>query len=212
MLLDPCPPNLQLPGVDPGTPIRYVPFNGSGALPDWLRDDRGHVSRVAVSLGGRTLFYNGVPLVRHIVNAFRGLPDAEALVTVESEYREAIGPVPPNVRLIDPVPLHLLLGSCAAVVHHGGSGTTMTATSFGLPQLALPQLADQFWHGDRLVEAGAGIAFDDADRQNDPGQLHDALMELLAVPGYRKAAGEIRLEMQEMPPPSEVVAGLEQLA
>ncbi|MEU2582961.1 nucleotide disphospho-sugar-binding domain-containing protein [Streptomyces avermitilis] len=220
VILDPCPPSLQLPGIEPGVPMRYVPFNGNGRLPPWLREewrrrqeraDHGPIRRVAVSLGGRTLAYNGVPLMRGILSAFAELPDTEAVVTVEEEYREAIGPVPAQVRLIDPVPLHLLLDSCAAVVHHGGSGTAMTATSFGLPQFVLPQLADQFWHGDRLVEAGAAICLDDADRQNDAGELSAALATLLADPGYAKAAGELRREMAAMPTPADVVADLEHL-
>ncbi|MCM2414276.1 nucleotide disphospho-sugar-binding domain-containing protein [Streptomyces sp. RKAG290] len=219
VILDPCPPSLQLPGIEPGTPMRYVPFNGNGQLPQWLREEwrareeqaRGTTRRVAVSLGGRTLAYNGVPLMRHILSAFEGLPGTEAVVTVEEEFREAVGPVPAGVRLIDPVPLHLLLDSCAAVVHHGGSGTAMTATSFGLPQLVLPQLADQFWHGDRLAEAGAAICLDDAARQNDPAELTAALETLLAGPGYAKAAGELRQEMGAMPTPAAVVTDLENL-
>ncbi|MET7935542.1 nucleotide disphospho-sugar-binding domain-containing protein [Streptomyces sp. NPDC005322] len=215
VLLDPCPPSLQLAGTTPGTPMRYVPFNGNGQLPQWLRRDaeeRGAARRVAVSLGGRTLAYNGVPLMRNILGALGGLPDTEVLATVEEEYREALGEVPGNVRLIDPVPLHLLLGSCRAVVHHGGSGTAMTASAFGLPQLVLPQLADQFWHGDALARVGAGITIEDAARQDDPAPVREAVAALLGEPGYAKAAGELREEMAAMPAPSRVSADLEELA
>ncbi|GHF10098.1 DUF1205 domain-containing protein [Streptomyces griseoluteus] len=214
VLLDPCPPSLQLAGVTPGTPMRYVPFNGNGRLPEWLRRDareRGTARRVAVSLGGRTLAYNGVPLMRNILDALGSLPDIEVLATVEEEYREALGEVPGNVRVIDPVPLHLLLGSCHAIVHHGGSGTAMTASAFGLPQLVLPQLADQFWHGDALARVGAAITIDSVERQDEPEPVREAAAALLGDPAYEKAAGELRAEIAAMPAPSRVVTDLEKL-
>ncbi|MEU8685503.1 nucleotide disphospho-sugar-binding domain-containing protein [Streptomyces sp. NPDC048611] len=214
VLLDPCPPSLQLAGTTPGTPMRYVPFNGNGRLPEWLRHDareRGTARRVAVSLGGRTLAYNGVPLMRNILDALGALLDTEVLATVEEEYREALGEVPGNVRVIDPVPLHLLLGSCSAVVHHGGSGTAMTASGFGLPQLVLPQLADQFWHGDALARVGAGITIKDVARQDEPEPVREAVAALLDEPSYGKAAGELREEIAAMPSPARVVSDLEDL-
>ncbi|WP_055529849.1 nucleotide disphospho-sugar-binding domain-containing protein [Streptomyces graminilatus] len=214
VVLDPCPPSLQLAGTTPGTPMRFVPFNGNGRLPEWLRRDareRGTAKRVAVSLGRHTLAYNGVPLMRNVLDALGGLSDTEVLATVDEEYREALGEVPGNVRVIDPVPLHLLLGSCRAVVHHGGSGTAMTASAFGLPQLVLPQLADQFWHGDALARVGAGITIEDVARQDEPEPVREAVAALLGESSYEKAAAELREEIARMPAPSQVVADLEEL-
>jgi UDP:flavonoid glycosyltransferase YjiC (YdhE family) len=223
VLVDPCPPSLQLPGVEPGVPMRYVPFNGSGVLPGWLHAERegaareggareggGGQRRVVVSLGG-TLLLNGVPFVRTILWAFDEMPGVRVLATVAPEFRAVLGQLPGNVELIDPTPLDLFLDTCDAVVHHGGAGTTMTATSFGLPQLVLPQLADHFAHGDRIAAVGAGIAFDTAAEQDDPGRLRESLAALLFEPGYRKAAGELRREMRCMPSPAAVVADLERL-
>ncbi|MET9535582.1 nucleotide disphospho-sugar-binding domain-containing protein [Streptomyces sp. NPDC006649] len=214
VLLDPCPPSLQLPEAVPGTPIRFVPFNGNGSLPDWARAGRAGragTRRVVVSLGGRTLDLNGVPLARRLLRAFGGLPGTEVIATVDERHRQEIGPVPDTVRMVDPVPLNLLLGDCDAIVHHGGAGTAMTATAFGLPQLVLPQIADQFAHGDRLAGAGAAITLDSAGAQNDPERLSAALGELLSAPGYSKAAGAVREEMAAMPAPSRVAADLEHL-
>jgi vancomycin aglycone glucosyltransferase len=46
----------------------------------------------------------------------------------------------------------------AAVVHHGGAGTTSTATRSGTPQVVVPQLADQpYWAG-RVADLGIGVA------------------------------------------------------
>ncbi|MFI9272599.1 nucleotide disphospho-sugar-binding domain-containing protein [Kitasatospora sp. NPDC052896] len=219
VVLDPCPPSLQLPKAEPGTPIRHVDSHGNGPLPDWLHREwtaatRGAEGRrrVVVSLGRNVLALNGVPLTRGILRAFADLPKVEAVATIHNAYWKEIGPVPDNVRLVDPTPLNLLLADHDVVVHHGGAGTTMSATWRGLPQLVLPQLADQFAHGQRLAELGAGIALDEAHEQNDPARISAALAELLAEPGFTKAAGELRHEMTRMPTPAQVVRDLEQLA
>jgi vancomycin aglycone glucosyltransferase len=54
----------------------------------------------------------------------------------------------------------VLFGRVAAVVHHGGAGTTTTATRAGAPQVVVPQFADQpYWAG-RVAGLGIGAAHD----------------------------------------------------
>lgn len=53
-----------------------------------------------------------------------------------------------------------LFSRTAAVVHHGGAGTTLTATRSGAPQVVVPQATDQpYWAG-RVAELGIGVAHD----------------------------------------------------
>jgi vancomycin aglycone glucosyltransferase len=53
-----------------------------------------------------------------------------------------------------------LFSRVAAVVHHGGAGTTTTATRAGAPQVVVPQIADQpYWAG-RVAALGIGTAHD----------------------------------------------------
>ncbi|MDQ4011051.1 MAG: glycosyltransferase [Actinomycetota bacterium] len=53
-----------------------------------------------------------------------------------------------------------LFGRVTAVVHHGGAGTTTTATLAGAPQVVVPQAADQpYWAG-RVADLGIGTAHD----------------------------------------------------
>jgi UDP:flavonoid glycosyltransferase YjiC (YdhE family) len=205
--LDPCPPSLQLPTAEPGTPIRFVPFNGTGVLPSWHRAEPG-APRVVVSLGSSTLALNGVPHVRRVIEACASVPDLDVIATCDEKYWDALGPMPFPVRLVAPTPLQLFLDSCDAVVHHGGVGTALTATAFGLPQLVLPQLGDQFATGERLTAVGAGISLEDVASQDDPATLADALQTLLSQPEHRKAAEELRHEMAGMPAPSTVAADI----
>jgi len=210
-LLDPCPPQLQLPEAAPGMPVQFVPFNGTGSMPEWASAP-ARVRRVGVSLGQQTLGLHGVPLFRGIMSAFAGLSDVEAVVTVPPEQHGEFADAPPNVRVVAPTPLELFLPGCAAVVHHGGSGTLLTATRYGLPQLVLPQMANMYAVADQIAATGAGIGIDDAASQDDPTAIRKAVLALLDDPAYRDGARELRRAMLAMPTPAEVVADLEALA
>jgi vancomycin aglycone glucosyltransferase len=53
-----------------------------------------------------------------------------------------------------------LFARVGAVVHHGGAGTTTTAARAGVPQVVVPQMADQpYWAG-RVADLGIGTAHD----------------------------------------------------
>jgi UDP:flavonoid glycosyltransferase YjiC (YdhE family) len=44
----------------------------------------------------------------------------------------------------------------AAIVHHGGAGTTGAALSAGVPSLVIPHFGDQYYWGRRVTELGVG--------------------------------------------------------
>jgi vancomycin aglycone glucosyltransferase len=52
----------------------------------------------------------------------------------------------------------LLFRKVAAVVHHGGVGTTMAAARAGVPQVVAPRFGDQFYWASRVVQLGIGTA------------------------------------------------------
>ncbi|MFO0554219.1 MAG: glycosyltransferase [Polyangiaceae bacterium] len=61
-----------------------------------------------------------------------------------------------DVLFVDDVPHAWLFPKMAAIVHHGGQGTTAEATRAGVPQLVVPFLADQPFWGHRVWKAGIG--------------------------------------------------------
>lgn len=61
------------------------------------------------------------------------------------------------VCVVNEEPHLLLFPRCAAVVHHGGIGTTHAAARAGIPQAVLPHLLDQFYTAHRLRLAGVGF-------------------------------------------------------
>ena len=66
--------------------------------------------------------------------------------------------LPPRLRHCSFVPFRQLLPRCAAVVHHGGIGTTAAALEAGCPQIILPLALDQPDNASRVAKLGVGYA------------------------------------------------------
>jgi UDP:flavonoid glycosyltransferase YjiC (YdhE family) len=64
--------------------------------------------------------------------------------------------LPDNVFLLDSVPHDWLFARVAAVVHHGGAGTTAAGLRAGVPSIIVPFFADQPFWGQRVAELGVG--------------------------------------------------------
>jgi UDP:flavonoid glycosyltransferase YjiC (YdhE family) len=64
------------------------------------------------------------------------------------------GPLPEGVMAIQAVSHPTLFARCAAIVHHGGAGTTTTAARAGVPQIVVPHIADQFYWSRRALQLG----------------------------------------------------------
>lgn len=61
--------------------------------------------------------------------------------------------------VIDDINHDALLPRVAAVVHHGGAGTTHAAARAGTPQVVIPHHYDQFYWAARVRSLGIGTAF-----------------------------------------------------
>lgn len=64
--------------------------------------------------------------------------------------------LPPSMINIGPVSHELLFPRCAAVVHHGGAGTTAAVARAGVPQILVPHLMDQYYYAHRIATLGIG--------------------------------------------------------
>lgn len=61
-----------------------------------------------------------------------------------------------NCIVVDEVNYDMLLPQVAAIIHHGGAGTTAAAARAGIPQIITPMFSDQFYWGNRVKELGLG--------------------------------------------------------
>jgi len=80
----------------------------------------------------------------------------------------------------------------------------------GLPQLLLPQGADQFFNAQILTEAGAGRALANVAQQ--PGTIAEAVQALVGDSPEREVAARLRDKIAAMPSPAEAVSQLVELA
>ena len=112
------------------------------------------------------------------------------------------GQLPAYVKVVHaPMPHAKLFPRMAAVVHHGGSGTTAQALRAGVPQVIVPHIMDQFYYAERLLRLGLappaipvkqltaarlGQALDAATRL-DPAPRAAAAARLRAGDGIAKA-------------------------
>ncbi len=216
--VDPCPPSLQFAdAIVPTRRIRtrYVPYPGLAEVPAWLPDQPTR-HRICLTWGtsihrmlGADAFLPGDILAGAAKLADER--DAELVLAITANQRTLLPPdLPPNVRVLESVPLDALLPTCQALIHQGGAGTTLTALRHGLPQLVLPLIFDQGVNAYQLVAAGAGLTRAAAGLSTT--QLLADGHELLDNPAYRTAARRVQQEMRELPPPAEAVAELAALA
>ncbi|WP_380140737.1 nucleotide disphospho-sugar-binding domain-containing protein [Kibdelosporangium aridum] len=181
-----------------GWPMRYIPFDGGGAVPDWVFSRRDR-PRVAITLGtvapglGRFAELSWIgDVARHV--------DAEFVLMVGDDVdRIQFANLPANVRTCGWIPFGALLRNCSAVIHHGGAGTMLGALTFGLPQLLLPEGGDHFINAEAGVRAGLAMT---ADHE---AVTADQVDELLTSRVLRKNAQAAADEMRTMPPPADLV-------
>ena len=102
---------------------------------------------------------------------------------------QQVPPLPPEILLRPYVPMSVLLPRTAALVHHGGIGTTALALAAGIPQLATPFAHDQFDNSTRLERLGCGIRLD-APAAAQP--LTEALQHLLETPAVTEKCKELQ--------------------
>ncbi|GGZ81459.1 methyltransferase [Streptomyces echinoruber] len=210
-VVDPCPPSLEPPTHAHRLRLRYTPYNGPGTAPD-LRPPSPGRPRICL-VWGRSLagvYGRAARLVPELAFACAE-SGAEVLVLADPDDTAPLGTPPPGVRLLPGAPLADVLPGCAAVVHHGGAGCTMTAVAAGVPQLGVPFSAEQELNMRRVAAAGAGLAVP----AGDPGRataVRDALDRLLNDPRHRAGAARLRDELSRLPTPAALVPALEDLA
>ncbi|MDX8053496.1 glycosyltransferase [Lentzea sp. BCCO 10_0798] len=206
--LDVFPPSLQdlnhLASVA-RIPMRPVPFAEPGDLPDWVVEHE----RPLVYLTFGTAFSNP-DVLRTAIAGVSGV-DAEVLVATGPQVDPSVlTDVPGNVHVLPWVPQADLLAHADLVVHHGGAGTTVAAMTHGLPQLVLPQGADQFRNAEIVADTGLGAQLVGEDFTSDAVQ--EVARKLLRDNDVRAANAGIAAEIAAMPSPDDVVPKLAELA
>jgi sterol 3beta-glucosyltransferase len=120
------------------------------ALLDYLAD-----GPPPVSVGfGSMVDHKGQAIDQLVIDALRESGQRGILLGGWSDLGS--GDLPDFIFRVDAVPHDWLFPRMAAVVHHGGAGTTAVALRAGVPSVVVPWFGDQFFWGWRVQELGAG--------------------------------------------------------
>lgn len=176
-------------------------------MPEWLGPPHARPV-VYVTMG--TVFNESVDVFRTILDGLAGEP-YEVVVTVgENGDPASLGPQPSNVHVERYIPQSSLLPHCSLLVSHAGSGAMLGALNAGVPMLALPQGADQFFNADRIVEAGVGLRL--MPWEMTPEAVRECARRLIGQRSFLEAAGAHQSAIASMPTPTAVVPVLEAIA
>lgn len=170
--------------VDPDVPLPPLPADGF----------------VYLTLG--TVVFGATNVLRGALHALARLP-VDVLVALGPGDPALLGELPDRVRAAGFVPQAEVLTHAGLVVHHGGTGTVLAALAAGLPQLLLPQGADQFVNAETLTALGAAQSLVGEAVRMDA--IEAAARELLADPKPRAIAQGVAREIAAMPAPEQVL-------
>jgi UDP:flavonoid glycosyltransferase YjiC (YdhE family) len=131
-----------------------------------------------------TVMQGQVALVQRVCDAIAA-DEADAILTLGPAVRAGAIRVPGNVEAVPYADHDQLLPRCAAIVTHGGLGTTLRALAHGKPLLLLPLGRDQQFNARRVVELGAGIRL---PVEASLAEIASALGELLTQPRFTERA------------------------
>jgi UDP:flavonoid glycosyltransferase YjiC (YdhE family) len=179
----------RLPGPwgDPAHPLVYVTFGSvAGAIPPFAR------------------------IYPAVLDALADEP-VRVLLTTGHGYAGDSRPVPGNTSVQPWWPQADVLPLAAAVVGHGGFGTTMAAFAASVPQVVVPLFAmDQFVNAEHVVAVGAGVAVHGGP--DGAAELPSAVATVLGGDGYGNAARRVADEIAALPTVAAVVPLLEEVA
>jgi UDP:flavonoid glycosyltransferase YjiC (YdhE family) len=189
----------------PGVHRFRAPATRPRPLPDWW--DGSTEPLVYVSFGCAAAGNGFFPDVyRGAVDALADAP-VRVLLTVGTEVDPAdLGDPPANVHVEPWVPQGAVMAHAAAMVGHGGSGSTLAAMAAAMPLAVVPLFADQPENADRVAELGAGVRVDDVTG------LRAAVDALLEDPAYRAGARAVANEIAALPPVHHAVDLLRDIA
>lgn len=212
--LDVCPPALQDPETEELLAgLTELPLRPVGWNPPTPFAPRRLTGRPWILLTLGTAF-GEAGVLRTAVDALRALDVDVVVATGSVDAGELADVETEGVQVESFVPqADLLSGEVdgvappALVAHHGGSGTTLSCAGAGVPQLFLPQGADQFFNARAVTAVGAGIQLI-GDSATAPAVARSAAA-LLADGPERAAARALAAEVAALPSPEEVAKDVE---
>ncbi|GAA2691639.1 MULTISPECIES: glycosyltransferase [Actinosynnema] len=194
----PSPEGRSLPAwvadLDPSRPLVYGAV-GIALAATWRRDD---VTALAA---------DPVEALDLLVTALSEV-DCAAVVSTGGIPVDRVRSGAPHVRVVERAPQPLLLECAQLFVTHAGANSVREGVRAGVPMVATPLFGDQPHNAARVAALGLGLRVVDGS----PAELADACRTVLADPGFTARARHARRTLLALPPVSEVVTRLAEIA
>ncbi|MFD5184537.1 activator-dependent family glycosyltransferase [Streptomyces sp. NPDC058372] len=192
--------------------MRYIPYNGRSVVPTWLYE-APRAPRVVMTFGISKVPWIDMPGMSsdHLQDVLDSVADLdiELIITLPPAERDRLRSIPDNTRIVEFVPLNVVLPTCSAVIHHGGAGCFNGAMAHGVPQLIIESSVDAVAKRVVLGETGAGLSLSLSELT---GPLtREYLTRLIEDDGFREGAKRLQKEGLDQPTPNEFVAELERV-
>ncbi|MEZ6135514.1 MAG: glycosyltransferase [Pirellulaceae bacterium] len=148
-----------------------------------------------------TANHHGHEYLTHAVAACREL--GRAAILISNDPRQIPSNLPDKIYAARYLPFSQLLPRAAAIVHHGGVGTTSQAFSAGIPQIVLPMAFDQFDNANRVatLQCGSWLPMRRLNKERLKRQLS-------AMPQVTAGVDRVQSLISQQPPFSETIQRL----
>lgn len=153
-----------------------------------------------------TFFNVNLDPFRVVLDALANEPIDVVMTVGNDQDPAALAPFPPNARVERFIPQATVLPESAVVIHHGGAGTTFGALAHGVPQVIIPQGADNFDHAAMCTRAGTALTL--LPGEVTPTNVADAVRRVLHDSGFAITARHTADEIAAMPGPDDVADAL----
>ncbi|WP_380180754.1 glycosyltransferase [Kalamiella sp. sgz302252] len=200
--IDVAPPSMSLL-YNEGEPVismQYVPYNGGGVWERWWSRTPGQ-KRLLVSLGTVKPMIDGLDLISWVMD-YADEVGAEIILQLAANARAGLRELPPNVRLVEWLPMGVFLNGADGFIHHGGAGNTLTALHNGIPQIVFGEGADRPVNARAVVDRGCGII------PGERGLSSELINAFLDNSALRKNSAQVAAEMAAQATPVEVAKRL----
>jgi UDP:flavonoid glycosyltransferase YjiC (YdhE family) len=181
------------PDWPPQTVVTGFPFfdEGVGMPPDLERFLDDGPPPVVFTLG-TAVSMNAGRFYEHSAAAAKRL--CRRAVLILNNRRNRLPNLPEGIVAFDYAPFSQLFPRAAAIVHHGGIGTTGLALRAGRPALVMPCAWDQPDNAERAVRLGTARSI--ASHRYTPRRVALQLDRLLGDPRYAGRAQEVAAQMK----------------
>ena len=149
------------------------PAGGVRPLPDWWAGSDAPLVYVSFGSAAPNFDFFG-RLCRAVLDAVADLPLRVLFTIGDQSDPEALGPLPRSVHVERWVPQADVMPHAAAMVGHGGSGSTLIAMAAGVPLAIVPLFADQPYNARRIAQIGAGSRWRAASRPSPRSRARSA--------------------------------------